>query len=147
MKFEAGTPNIADAIALGAAVDYLSGLGMESIREHEIALTNYALKRFRELEDVEVYGPTDLSVRGGVVSFYMSGIHPHDISQVLDSFGVAIRAGHHCAMPLVRSKLHVPATARASFYLYNTEQEVDVLISALRQTMEYFSDADARQAR
>ena len=147
MKFEAGTPNIADAIALGAAVDYLSGLGMEQVREHEIALTGYALERFRELEDVETYGPTDLSVRGGVVSFYMSGIHPHDISQVLDSFGVAIRAGHHCAMPLVRSKLRVPATARASFYLYNTEQEVDVLISALRQTMEYFSDADARQAR
>ena len=147
MKFEAGTPNIADAIALGAAVDYLSGLGMEQVREHEIALTGYALERFRELEDVETYGPTDLSVRGGVVSFYMSGIHPHDISQVLDSFGVAIRAGHHCAMPLVRSKLRVPATARASFYLYNTEQEVDMLISALRRTMEYFGDADARPAR
>ncbi len=147
MKYEAGTPNIADAIALGAAVDYLTCLGMENVREHETAITRYALERFKELEDVETYGPTDLSVRGGVVSFYMSEVHPHDISQVLDSYGVAIRAGHHCAMPLVRSKLHVPATARASFYLYNTEEEVDVLIAGLKQTMEYFSDADARRAR
>ncbi len=147
MKYEAGTPNIADAIALGAAVDYLTGLGMDNVREHETAITRYALERFRELEDIETYGPTDLSVRGGVVSFYMSEVHPHDISQVLDSYGVAIRAGHHCAMPLVRSRLHVPATARASFYLYNTEEEVDVLIAGLKQTMEYFSDADARRAR
>ena len=147
MKYEAGTPNIADAIALGAAVDYLTGLGMENVREHETAITRYALERFKELEDVETYGPTDLSVRGGVVSFYMSDVHPHDISQVLDSCGVAVRAGHHCAMPLVRSKLHVPATARASFYLYNTEEEVDVLIAGLKQTMEYFSDAGARRPR
>ncbi len=147
MKYEAGTPNIADAIALGAAVDYLTGLGMENVREHETAITRYALERFKELEDVETYGPTNLSVRGGVVSFYMSDVHPHDISQVLDNCGVAIRAGHHCAMPLVRSKLHVPATARASFYLYNTEEEVDVLIAGLKQTMEYFSDAGARRPR
>lgn len=147
MKFEAGTPNVADAIALGAAVDYLSALGMHNVREHETALTAYALDRFRELEEVETYGPADPTARGGVVSFYMSDIHPHDISQVLDSRGVAIRAGHHCAMPLVRSRLHVPATARASFYLYNTEEEIDLLIAALEQTLEYFSNADAGRAR
>ena len=128
-------------------MEYLSGLGMDNVRAHEKALTGYALDKFRELEDIETYGPTDLSVRGGVVSFYMSDIHPHDISQVLDSYGVAIRAGHHCAMPLVRSRLNVPATARASFYLYNTEAEVDVLIDGLKRTLEYFSDADARRPR
>ena len=147
MKFEAGTPNVADAIALGAAVDYLSAIGMHQVREHEIALTAYALDRFRALEEVETYGPADPAARGGGVSFHMGDIHPHDISQVVDGRGVAIRAGHHCAMPLVRSRLHVPATARASFYLYNTEEEVDVLIAALEQTLEYFSDADAGRAR
>lgn len=147
LKFEAGTPNIADAIGLGAAIDYLTDLGMENVRAHEVEITKYALDRFKELEDIETYGPSDMSVRGGVISFYMSEIHPHDISQVLDSYGVAIRAGHHCAMPLVRSKLQVPATARASFYLYNTEDEVDVLIAGLQQTLEYFSNADARRPR
>ena len=147
MKFEAGTPNVADAIALGAAADYLSALGMANIREHEIALTSYALERFREIEDAETYGPSDPSVRGGVVSFSLGGVHPHDISQTLDARGVAIRAGHHCAMPLVRSRLNVPATARASFYLYNAEAEVDALISALKWTLEYFGDADARRPR
>ena len=147
MKFEAGTPNVADAIALGAAVDYLGALGMANVREHEIALTAYALERFRELEEAETYGPADLSIRGGVVSFSLGGVHPHDISQALDSCGVAIRAGHHCAMPLVRSRLNVPATARASFYLYNTEAEVDALVSALKQTLEYFGDADVRKPR
>ncbi len=145
MKFEAGTPNIADAIALGAAVDYLNGIGMENVREHEIAITRYALERFKELEEAETYGPTNLDVRGGVASFYLGDVHPHDISQVLDSRGVAIRAGHHCAMPLVRSKLNVPATARASFYLYNTEEEVDMLIEGLKRTLEYFGDANARR--
>jgi len=146
MKFEAGTPNIAGAIALGAAVDYLTGLGMDNIRQHEVELTRYALNRFRELEGVTTYGPTDMSVRGGVVSFYMPEIHPHDIGQVLDQEGIAIRTGHHCAMPLVRSKLNVPATARASFYLYNTEAEVDTLIEGLNTTMRYFGDADARRS-
>ncbi len=145
MKFEAGTPNIADAIAFGAAVDYLSGVGMENVREHEIAITRYALERFKELEEAEAYGPVNLDVRGGVVSFYLGDVHPHDISQVLDSCGVAIRAGHHCAMPLVRSKLNVPATARASFYLYNTEEEVDTLIDGLKRTLEFFSDATIRR--
>ena len=146
LKFEAGTPNIGDAIALGAAVDYLSALGMDSVREHEVALTRYAMERFAELEEVQTFGPSDLSVRGGVVSFYMSEIHPHDIGQVLDQVGVAIRAGHHCAMPLVRSRLNVPATARASFYLYNTEAEVDALIDGLNQVLRYFGDAASKRA-
>jgi cysteine desulfurase/selenocysteine lyase len=146
MKFEAGTPNVGDAIALGAACDYLTELGMENVRQHEIELTRYALERFKEMEDIITFGPTDLSVRGGVVSFYMSDIHPHDIGQVLDQAGIAIRTGHHCAMPLVRSKLNVPATARASFYLYNTEAEVDALIDGLNQTMRYFGDANARRS-
>ena len=146
LKFEAGTPNIGDAIALGAAVDYLSALGMDNVREHEVALTRYAMERFAELEEVTTFGPSDLSVRGGVVSFYMSEIHPHDIGQVLDQLGVAIRAGHHCAMPLVRSRLMVPATARASFYLYNTEAEVDVLIDGLNQVLRYFGDAASKRA-
>ena len=146
LKFEAGTPNIGDAIALGAAVDYLSALGMDDVREHEVALTRYAMERFAELEEVTTFGPSDLSVRGGVVSFYMSEIHPHDIGQVLDQVGVAIRAGHHCAMPLVRSRLNVPATARASFYLYNTEAEVDALIDGLNQVLRYFGDAASKRA-
>ena len=146
MKFEAGTPNIADAIALGTAADYLSELGMDNIRQHEIDLTRYALARFDELEEVTTFGPRDLSQRGGVISFNISDIHPHDVGQVLDQAGVAIRTGHHCAMPLVRSKLNLPATARASFYLYNTEQEVDVLIDGLNQTLRYFGNADARRS-
>lgn len=146
MKFEAGTPNIADAIALGAAIDYLTNLGMETIRQHEIELTQYAINRFRELEDVTTFGPTDMSIRGGVVSFYIGDVHPHDIGQVLDQQGIAVRTGHHCAMPLVRSRLHLPATARASFYLYNTEEEVDALIAGLNTTMRYFGDADARRS-
>ncbi|MCH7608814.1 MAG: cysteine desulfurase [Chloroflexi bacterium] len=146
LKFEAGTPNIGDAIALGAAVDYLSALGMDSVREHEVALTGYAMERFAELEEVTTFGPSDLSVRGGVVSFYMSEIHPHDIGQVLDQLGIAIRAGHHCAMPLVRSRLNVPATARASFYLYNTEAEIDALIDGLNQVLRYFGDAASKRA-
>ena len=146
MKFEAGTPNIADAIALGAAVDYLEGLGMENIRRHEVELTGYALDCFKELEEVTTFGTTDLSMRGGVISFYLSDVHPHDIGTVLDRQGVAIRSGHHCAMPLVRSRLHVPATARASFYLYNTEAEVDALIAGLKETLRYFGNATARRS-
>ena len=143
MKFEAGTPNIADAIGLGVAVDYLNEIGMDMVRQHEVSITNYALERFHELEEITTYGPNDTNIRGGVISFYIDDVHPHDISQVLDSLGIAIRAGHHCAMPLVKSKLHVPATARASFYLYNTEREVDLLIDGLKKTMEYFSNANS----
>jgi cysteine desulfurase/selenocysteine lyase len=146
MRFEAGTPSVADSIALGVAVDYLTGLGMDQIRKHEIALTTYALGRFKELEEVTTYGPTDMSIRGGVISFTMGDVHPHDIGQVLDQAGIAIRTGHHCAMPLVRSKLHLAATARASFYLYNTEEEVDALIDGLKTTLRYFGDANARRS-
>jgi cysteine desulfurase / selenocysteine lyase len=138
-KFEAGTPNIADAIALGAAVDYLSDLGMDNVREHEKAITGYALKRFAEFEDLDMYGPSDIEKRGGVLSFHSEDVHPHDLGTFLDRAGIAIRTGHHCTMPLMRS-LGVVATARASFYLYNTEEEVDRLVEAMRDAMRYFSD-------
>ena len=137
MKFEAGTPDIAGAVGFGAAVDYLEGLGMARVRQHEIDLTRYALERLRALEDVVVYGPEDLGQRGGVVSFYAADIHPHDVGQFMDSRGIAIRAGHHCAMPLM-GKLRVPATGRASFYCYNTEQEVDLFVDELSATLRYF---------
>ena len=143
MRFEAGTPNIADAIAMGAAVDYLSGLGMDRVRQHEMQLTGYALERFRELEEVVTYGPPDLEKRGGVVSFYASDVHPHDIGTMLDHWGIAIRAGHHCAMPLMR-KLEVPATGRASFYVYNTEEEVDILVDGLKEALRFFGNATRR---
>ena len=146
MKFEAGTPSVADSIGLGAAVDYLTALGMDNIRQHEVELTTYALERFKELEEITTYGSTDMSIRGGVVSFTMGDVHPHDIGQVLDQAGVAIRTGHHCAMPLVRSRLHLPATARASFYLYNTEAEVDALIDGLETTLRFFGNANARRS-
>ena len=140
LRFEAGTPNIADTIALGAATDYLNALGMENVRQHEIALTEYALNAFQELEEVKVYGPRDVSQRGGIVSFYGGGVHPHDIGTMLDREGIAIRTGHHCAMPLMNT-LSVPATARASFYIYNTEEEVDLLVSVLKATLRYFAKA------
>ena len=138
MRFEAGTPNIADAIGLGAAVDYLQELGMENVREHEIALTKYALDAFKELEEeLDVYGPKDTEIRGGIVSFHHPDVHPHDLGTVLDRRGIAIRTGHHCAMPMVQS-LGVAATARASMYLYNTEEEVDLLVDALKEALRYF---------
>jgi cysteine desulfurase/selenocysteine lyase len=146
MRFEAGTPSVADAIGLGAAVDYLSAIGMDNIRRHEVELTAYALERFKGLEGVTTYGPTNMTIRGGVISFTMGDAHPHDIGQVLDQAGVAIRTGHHCAMPLVRSRLHLPATARASFYLYNTEAEVDALIDGLETTLRFFGNANARRS-
>ncbi len=138
MRFEAGTPNIADAIALGAAVDYLNALGMENVREHEVALTKYALDAFKELEEeLDVYGPKDAEKQGGIISFHHPDVHPHDLGTVLDRRGIAIRTGHHCAMPMVRS-LGVSATARASMYLYNTEEEVDMLVDALKEALRYF---------
>tara|TARA_B100001750_G_C15521166_1_gene611683 strand:+ start:1806 stop:3032 length:1227 start_codon:yes stop_codon:yes gene_type:complete len=137
-KFEAGTPNIADLIGLGTAIDYLESLGMDEVREHEMALTGYALEQFDRLDDIKVFGPKDLSKRGGVISFHSDDVHPHDIGTMLDREGIAIRTGHHCAMPLTR-KLSVVATARASFYIYNTEEEVDKLTSAIRATLDYFA--------
>jgi cysteine desulfurase/selenocysteine lyase len=131
-KFEAGTPNIADAIAAGAAIDYLKALGMENVRAHEIEITAYALSKFAELKDAVIYGPKQPERRGGVVSFNIAGIHPHDLGQILDESGVAIRAGHHCCQPLMRD-LDVMGTARASFYIYNTKEEVDALFAALAE--------------
>ncbi len=134
-KFEAGTMNIAQAIGLGAAVDYLNGLGMQNVREHERHLGEYAYRRLSEIEGITLYGPK--RDRTGLVSFSLPDVHPHDLSQLLDDEGVAIRSGHHCAQPLMR-RLGVVATARASFYLYNTEEEVDVLVEALVRAREFF---------
>ena len=130
LKFEAGTPAFVEAIGLGAAVDYLSQLGMEAVRAHEHEITNYALERVAEIPGVTIYGPTDASVRGGVVTFNVDKIHPHDLATLLDQEGVAIRAGHHCAQPL-HQRLGLPATARASFYVYSQPHEVDALVEAI----------------
>ena len=139
MRFEAGTPNVADAIGLGAAIDYLQALGMDQVREHEIELTRYALDAFKELEQLDVYGPPDPLARGGVVPFHSAEVHAHDIGTVLDRRGIAVRTGHHCTMPLMRT-LGVAATARASFYVYNTEEEVDLLVDAMKEALRYFAD-------
>ncbi len=135
-KFEAGTPSIAEAIGLGVAVDYLSSVGMENIHAHEREITAYALDRLAEVPGVTLYGP-DAEKKGAVAAFSVQGIHAHDVAQLLDAEGVAVRAGHHCAMPL-HDHLGVPATARASFYLYNTHSEVDVLIEALYKARKAF---------
>ncbi|MFL2759946.1 MAG: cysteine desulfurase [Dehalococcoidia bacterium] len=141
MKFEAGTPNIADSIGLGSAVDYLNVLGMNNVREHEKALTSYGLDRFRkaDLEGLDLFGPDDPNIRGGVFSFNTPDVHPHDLGTFLDRMGIAVRTGHHCAMPLIRS-LGVAATSRASFYLYNTEREVDILVDGVTEALRYFRD-------
>ena len=143
MRFEAGTPNIGDAIALGAAVDYLEALGMENVREHEVQLTRYGLEAFKELEELDVFGPSDPQLRGGIISFHSADVHPHDIGTVLDRQGIAIRTGHHCTMPLM-GILGVAATARASFYVYNTEEEIDLLVDGLKQALRYFTSGVQR---
>lgn len=135
-KFEAGTPIIAGAVGLGKAIDFLNDIGMEEVSRYEHQLATYALERFKELEGATVYGPQH---RAGLVTFNLDDVHPHDASTVLDTEGVAIRAGHHCAQPLMKW-LGVSATARASFYLYNTEEEIDELMAALRKTKEYFTN-------
>ncbi|AVI42281.1 MULTISPECIES: cysteine desulfurase [Bacillus] len=135
-KFEAGTPIIAGAVGLGKAIDFLNDIGMEEVSRYEHQLATYALERFKELDGATVYGPQH---RAGLVTFNLDDVHPHDASTVLDTEGVAIRAGHHCAQPLMKW-LGVSATARASFYLYNTEEEIDQLIAALRKTKEYFTN-------
>jgi len=139
-KFEAGTPNIADTIAFGVAIDYLERLGMENVRAHEKAVVAYALDALQRMDGLVVYGSKDPERRGGVLSFYFLDIHPHDLGTVLDQEGVAIRAGHHCCQPLMKW-LNVPATARASFYIYNTPEEVDVLVHALKRAKELFVGA------
>ena len=136
-KFEAGTPNVADAIGLGAAVDYLEAVGMEAVREHEKSLTAYALEALAAVPEVEIHGPRDPDIRGGAISFCFGDIHPHDLATILDQEGVCIRAGHHCCHPLMR-KLGVTATARASFYIYNTEHEVDILVRSLDRARDLF---------
>lgn len=138
-RFEAGTPNIADAIAFGVAVDYLSALGMDRIQRHERDLVAYALDALSEVPGMTIYGPRNSNARGGVISFNLADIHPHDLGTILDHEGVAIRAGHHCCQPLMR-RLGVPATARASFYLYNTPSEVDALVRGLYRAMEVFGN-------
>jgi cysteine desulfurase/selenocysteine lyase len=135
-KFEAGTPAIAEAVGLGAAVDYLSGIGMGAVAEHERSITAYAIERLEEVPGVWLFGPA-AEHRGGVAAFTFEGVHPHDVSEILDRDGIAIRAGHHCAMPL-HEKFGINATARASFYLYNTEADVDRLIESLYKVKEIF---------
>ena len=134
-KFEAGTPNIADVIAFGAALDYLGELGMSDVRDHERALTAYAMESLLSIEGVQVHGPAEVDDRGGAVSFAVPGLHPHDVSTLLDRDGIAIRAGHHCAQLLMR-RLGVPATNRASFGLYNTRDEVDALVEGVERAIE-----------
>jgi cysteine desulfurase/selenocysteine lyase len=135
-KFEAGTPSIAEAIGFGAAVDYLSNIGLDDIARQEHIIISYALERLEEIPGVKVYGP-EAEQKGGVASFTLEGIHPHDVSQILDRDGVAVRAGHHCAMPL-HKKLNLTATTRASFYLYNTIEEVDRLVDAIYKVKKIF---------
>ncbi|MFZ0544750.1 MAG: cysteine desulfurase [Candidatus Promineifilaceae bacterium] len=135
-KFEAGTPSIAEGIGLGAAVDYLDGVGMKAIHAHEQFITGYALEALSEIEGLTLLGPP-VARKGGVAAFTLKGIHPHDIAQILDQDGIAVRAGHHCAMPL-HEKLAIPASARASFYLYTTTDEVDKLVAGLHRVKQVF---------
>ena len=136
-RFEAGTPPIAQAVGLGAAVDYLESMGMKAVAEHERAITAYALERLQEVGGLRIVGPTEAVDRGGAISFELAGVHPHDISQLLDSQGIAVRAGHHCAKP-VHARFGVQSTARASFYLYTTTAEVDALVEGLEHTKRFF---------
>ena len=135
-KFEAGTPAIAEAVGFGAAVDYLTGIGMDKIAAHEHEITEYALERLEEIPGVKLFGPS-ADKKGGVAAFTLEGVHPHDVAQILDQDGIAIRAGHHCAQPL-HEKFGIPATSRASFYLYNTKDEVDMLVNGLYKVKEMF---------
>lgn len=136
-KFEAGTPAIAEAVGFGAAVDYLVSIGMDAIAAHEHAITEYALERLEEIPGLRVFGPS-ADKKGGVASFVLDGIHPHDVAQILDRDGIAVRAGHHCAQPL-HEKFNIPATSRASFYLYSTTEEVDKLVEGIYKVKKYFS--------
>lgn len=137
-KFEAGTPNMAGAIGLAAAIDYLEAIGMDAIERHEQDLIAYVFPKLQAIEGLKIYGSQDLAKRSGVISFNLGDLHPHDLATALDYEGVAVRAGHHCAQPLIQY-LEVPATARASFYLYNTKEECDKLVEALIKTKEFFN--------
>ena len=136
-RFEAGTPNIADVIGFSAALDYLNEIGMDNIRSHEIDLTQYALKRMSELKQIKLYGDTNIHNRGGIISFNLGDIHPHDLATILNNHGIAIRSGHHCAQVLME-KLDVSATSRASFYVYNTKEEINIFINALGEAIKLF---------
>lgn len=136
-KFEAGVPNMAQAVGLGAALEYLSSVGMNEIHSHEVDLTRYGIEKMKAIKDLKIIGPHDLDMRGGTLSFTVGEIHPHDLGQFLDSQGIAVRTGHHCAWPLTR-KLGVPATTRASFYLYNSRSDVDALIEGILGAQKYF---------
>jgi cysteine desulfurase/selenocysteine lyase len=138
-KFEGGTPTIAGAIGLGAAIDFLNEVGLDNIAEHEHRLSIYALDKLSAIEGVTIYGPKDPIQRSGLVTFNIEDVHPHDVATVLDAEGIAVRAGHHCAQPLMKW-LKASATARASYYLYNTEEDIDRLVEGLVKTKEYFSD-------
>ncbi|CAN2201426.1 csdA Selenocysteine lyase/Cysteine desulfurase [Candidatus Nanopelagicaceae bacterium] len=136
-KFEAGVPNMAQVIGLAAGIKYLQSIGLDAVHEHETALTGYLLKELNQIPGIAVVGPTDISLRGGTVSFTLDGVHPHDLGQYLDSAGIAVRTGHHCAWPLTRA-LGVPATTRASLYLYNDNSDIDALIAAIKDAKKYF---------
>jgi cysteine desulfurase/selenocysteine lyase len=135
-KFEAGTQNVEGAVGLAAAIDYLEEVGLDNIHKYEIELTAYALEKMTEIPYVKIYGPKDLENRGGVISFSIEGCHPHDTASIVDTYGVAIRAGHHCAQPLMKH-LGAPATSRASFYFYNTREEVDVFIDSIKNVRKW----------
>ncbi|ERI94303.1 cysteine desulfurase, SufS subfamily [Clostridiales bacterium oral taxon 876 str. F0540] len=135
-KFEAGTQNVEGAVGLSAAIDYLEDIGLDKIHEYEMELTAYALEKMKEIPYVKIYGPADLQNRGGVVSFSIEGCHPHDVSSIVDTYGVAIRAGHHCAQPLMKF-IGAPATSRASFYFYNTKAEVDIFIASIKNVRRW----------
>jgi cysteine desulfurase/selenocysteine lyase len=136
-KFEAGVPNMAQAVGLSAAIDYLNQIGMHNIAQHEQDLTSYLLKGIISISGVKVIGPVDMKDRGGVVSFTVDGVHPHDVGQVLDQYGIAVRTGHHCAWPLMR-KLNLVGTTRASLYLYNSKSDVDSLLESIEKVKSYF---------
>ena len=136
-KFEAGTPNIADVIGFSSALDYLNEIGMDNVRNHEIELTKYALEKMSELKHIKVYGDANLQNRGGIISFNLGDIHPHDLATILNEHGIAIRSGHHCAQVLME-KLEVSATSRVSFYIYNTKEEINIFISALGVAIKLF---------
>ena len=136
-KFEAGTPNIADVIGFGAAIDYLTKIGMDNVRQHEIELTTYALEKFAKIPGLQIYGTKDIEKRGGVISFNFADVHPHDVADIIDKEGISLRSGHHCAQVLME-RLNVAATSRASFYIYNTKEDVDALIDSLNIVAKVF---------
>ena len=138
-KFEAGVPNMAQAVGLGAALEYLENIGLDNIHQHELALTDRLIKGLQQIEGVKIFGPTDMEMRGGVVAFTVEGVHPHDVGQYLDSLGIAVRTGHHCAWPL-NKKFGINATARASIYLYNDKADIDALIDGVLGAKNYFGD-------